>query len=530
MRRWNGWGSTETHYPLPEPAARYLLRVVGPGAPFEPASQEACLNSVPPSRLPDHPLVSQNAEDRLAHACGQSLPDWVSLRWGKFPAFPDGVAMPRDETQVRQILDYAKSNRVAVIPYGGGTSVVGHINPLPDGLPTLTLDLSFLNQLLDLDETSRLAAFQPGICGPDLEAALNAHGYSLGHFPQSFELSTLGGWVAARSSGQQSYYYGRIEDLFAGGTLETPSGCLELPTTPASAAGPDLRQVVLGSEGRLGVLTRAVVRIRSLPETEQFYGVFFPDWESGIEAARALAQEKVALSMIRLSTPQETETTLELSGKERLVTLANRGLPVLGYGRERALLVFGVTGPARTARQAYRQAVEICRSRHGTPPIAMIGRLWRKSRFLTPYLRNTLWDLGYGLDTLETALPWSRFLHAAQEIPGALRQAAQIQDRRILVFAHLSHVYKDGASLYVTYLFPLLPGPDETLAFWQGLKTAASHTILEHGGTISHQHGVGLDHAGYLPAEKGDLGMRLLRSLAEAVDPQGLMNPGKLFA
>lgn len=528
MRRWNGWGSENTLYPLPESAARYLLRVVGPGTPFPSAGLDACLDSVPRSHLPAHPLVDISARARLMHACGQSLPDWVAMKWGKFPAFPSGVAIPEEESQVRNLIDYAKINAVPIIPYGGGTSVVGHIDPIP-GSPALTLDLSHLNRLLDLDQTSRLATFQAGIRGPDLESHLARSGYTLGHFPQSFELSTLGGWVASRSSGQQSFYYGRIEDLFAAGTLETPSGCLELPAFPASAAGPDLRQIVLGSEGRLGILTRASVRIRPLPEVDRFYGIFFPDWQSGVSAARLLAQERTPLSMIRLSTPQETETTLELSGKQQLVAWADRGLRLLKFGPERCLLVIGVTGQRRAAGQAYRRAIEICLSRHGLPAGQIIGKMWRKSRFLTPYLRNTLWDQGYGLDTLETALPWTRFLDAAQAVPQAIRREAEAQNRRILVFAHLSHVYKDGASLYVTYLFPLCSGPEETISFWQTLKSAASRTIVAHGGTISHQHGVGRDHAPYLQAEKGELGMQMLHSLANAVDPQGLMNPGKLM-
>ena len=219
-----------------------------------------------------------------------------------------------------------------MIPYGGGTSVVGHINPLPADAPVLTIDLSQLNRLIELDETSHLATFGAGVRGPELEKQLNAKGYTLGHFPQSFELSTLGGWIATRSSGQQSYHYGRIEDLFAGGGPRRPAArwscrrCLPAPPAPTCAS------LLLGSEGRLGIITQATVRIRHMPEFEAFYGVFFPDWERGVEAVRQIAQEGVGLSMLRLSNARETETTLALSGKERLVRWADRGLGILGYG------------------------------------------------------------------------------------------------------------------------------------------------------------------------------------------------------
>ncbi len=529
MKRWNGWGNPATDYPLPASAARYLEEKVGPGERAPDATLDQALKGAPPSRLPAHPLVSQEVEERLRHARGQSLPDWIALRSGRIGAFPDGVAYPCDAEQVRGLMEYARRAGAVLIPYGGGTSVVGHINPLPGERPVLTMDLSRLNRLLHLDEASRLARFQAGVRGPDLEAQLQARGYTLGHYPQSFEYSTLGGWAATRSSGQQSYYYGRIEDLFAGGRVETPGGPLVLPPLPASAAGPDLRQIILGSEGRLGVITEVELRVRPLPENEQFYGVFFKDWEAGLAALNSIAQAKIPVSMLRLSNPQETETTLVLSGKEALVRWAGRGLNLLGHREKRCLLIFGVTGEPRAAAFARGEALAIIRRHGGLFTGTLAGRLWRKSRFLTPYLRNILWEAGYALDTLETALPWSVLEQAAEDILGALR-SAPLSNPGLLVFAHLSHVYADGASLYVTYLYRRSADPDQTLQDWRHLKTRASREILRHGGTISHQHGVGSDHAPYLPAEKGPAGMELLQASCRALDPEGMMNPGKLWA
>jgi alkyldihydroxyacetonephosphate synthase len=301
-----------------------------------------------------------------------------------------------------------------------------------------------------------------------------------------------------------------------------------LPALPASAAGPDLRQVLLGSEGRLGIITRATLRIWPRPARDSFHAVFFPDWASGTRAVQSIAQAGVGVSMLRLADPVETATTLALSGKEHMVGLAERGLGLAGYGPERCLLIFGVIGPRDESWRAYHHAVEIARHYRGLVVNVVIGEMWRKTRFLTPYLRNTLWERGYALDTLETALPWSRLLPALEEIKAGLRSALEDRGEKVLAFSHLSHVYPVGSSLYVTYLWRRAQDPAETLDRWKVLKAGASQTIVRHGGTISHQHGVGTDHAPYLEAEKGALGLEAIRALCHTFDPEGMMNPGKL--
>lgn len=528
MKRWNGWGNINTDYPLSEAGLIFLQDRLGILQPQADVTLESILSTIPPSRLPSHPLIDTAPETRLRHARGQSLPDWVALNYGRIETFPDGVAFPESEDGVRDLLQFAHLSRTRVIPYGGGTSVVGHINPLKDDSPVLTLSLEKLIGLLDLDEISRIATFEAGVTGPRLEAQLQVHGYTLGHFPQSFEYSTLGGWIATRSSGQQSYHYGRIEQLFAGGRVEMPQGRLDLPAIPASAAGPDVREMILGSEGRFGVITQARVRISPLPETEQFYGVFFPFWEQGTAAVRAIAQAEIPVSMLRLSNPQESEASLILSGKW-WGGLADRGLRLFGQGDERCLMLFGVTGTRTHLRRTRGAVKSLCRSFGGKYIGTIVGRSWEKSRFLSPYLRNTLWRQGVAVDTLETALPWSQVQAASQTIPQAIVSSAQSFNERVLVMTHLSHVYRDGASIYTTYLFRRTVDPDEMLERWHAMKQAASQEIQAHGGTISHQHGVGTDHLAYLPAEKGPLGMAAIRSLAQAFDPDGIMNPGKLF-
>lgn len=529
MERWNGWGDPTITYPLPESALSLLEDILGNLKPSPDAQLQDALAAVPPSRAQSHTQLSTDPEERLRRARGQSLPDWVALRSGRIPRFPDAVAHPAENEDLRQLLSFAAQSGAHLIPYGGGTSVVGHINPGPGETPVVTIDLRQMNALTGLDETSRLATFQAGVTGPGLEAQLNPLGYTLGHFPQSFEKSTLGGWIATRSSGQQSYHYGRIEDHFAGGRLETPRGTIELPPLPASAAGPDLRHLLLGSEGRLGLISEAAVRIHPLPKAEGFYGVFFRDWEQGAAAVRAAAQAGLGVSMLRLSDPLETATTLLLSGKDSLIAWADRGLRLLRYGEGRCLLIYGVTGEPGRVRRTRREANALFRGYGGLFTGETIGKTWQRSRFRSPYLRNTLWDIGVAVDTLETALPWSGIVPAAAAITAAIRGAFETHDERVHVFAHLSHAYPDGASIYVTFLFRRTPDPDHLLERWKAAKTAASQAILAHGGTISHQHGVGTDHRPYLAAEKSELGLETLEAARRSLDPDGLLNPGKLL-
>jgi alkyldihydroxyacetonephosphate synthase len=529
MRRWNGWGDQATTYSLPESAAQYLAEIVGSGSPTPDTTLDQVVAAVPNSRIPAHNLINSDPAERVHYARGQSLPDWVALRSGRIDAFPDGVARPVDEEEVRSLLAYASRTGVRIIPYGGGTSVVGHVNPRADGKPTLTLSLERLKDLLELDASSWLATFGAGVNGPALESSLKAHGFTLGHFPQSWELSTLGGWIATRSSGQQSYYYGRIEQLFAGGHIETPIGPLDLPVFPASAAGPDLRETLLGSEGRLGVITRATVRIRPLPTAEGFFAAFFRNWESGSSAVHALARSSNVLSMLRLSDALETQTTLALAGRERLVALAESALSTLRYGPERCLLIYGLSGERADVRRSRRRVGSIVRTHGGIPVGSTIGTMWRKSRFKTPYLRNTLWEMGYALDTVETAVPWSEVSACAKAIKSVIQDALNEIGERVLVFAHLSHIYRDGASIYVTFIFRRTTDPEDILRRWHKLKTAASEAIVSLGGTISHQHGIGIDHAAYLPFEKGEVGMKQLLAIQQTYDPEGLLNPGNLF-
>jgi alkyldihydroxyacetonephosphate synthase len=528
MRRWNGWGDDAISYPVPPSAVSYIERLVGTGHPVHDISLKDALSSVPKSRLPAHPLISTEPQSRLLHARGQSFPDWVALRTGQIDCFPDGVAYPMTDADVSELLHFAQQRNIHLIPYGGGTSVVGHIDPIRGKNPVLSVDMGRMNRLVELDADNMLATFQAGVLGPDLESHLRAGGFTLGHFPQSFEYSTLGGWVSTRSSGQQSLGYGRIENLFAGGRLLSPQGEFVLPTYPASAAGPDLRQMVLGSEGRLGILTEACVRIKPLPEQDDFHAVFFPNFIQGIEAVRHILIAGLPLSMLRLSTAKETATTLALAGHENLIGALERLLSVRGLGDDKCLLLLGFSGKSNLVRTIRSEALNITSKQGGVHVGKAFGEQWQKSRFRTPYLRNTLWEMGYGVDTLETATDWLKVPRMLNRIETAIITAASTLDEQVHIFTHLSHVYLTGSSLYTTYIFRLSADPEDTLHRWRSMKAAASQAIISMGGTISHHHGVGFDHLPYLAAEKGALGMATLSAMLRQFDPKGIMNPGKL--
>lgn len=528
MRRWNGWGDDTIEYIVSPKAEALIVNQVGQGTRQQDMAFADLVTGVPQSRLPHHRLVSTDAPDRVKHARGQSVPDLIAMRTGHGLICPDGVAYPMNTEDVRDLLSLARETSIQLIPWGGGTSVVGHVNVATSSAPSLVIDMSRMCRFQHLDETSQLASFEAGISGTSLENCLRAAGYTLGHFPQSFEYSTLGGWIATRSKGQQSIYYGGIEKLFAGGNIETPLGKMELPASISSAAGPDLREIVLGSEGRLGIITTATMRISPLPQYESFHAVFFPDWDHGIAAVRAIAQARWPLSMIRLSDAAETLVSLALPRNQKAIDGIEWVLRQSGIGNSKCLLIVGATGTL-FARSTLRHALDLARWHGGMQLFgAVIGNEWIKSRFRNPYLRNNLWEKGYAVDTIETATDWTHVMETKEKIASALKNGLQDIDEHVLSFTHLSHVYPTGSSIYTTYVFRIARDPAETLRRWQVLKAAASCAIVEMKATISHQHGVGIDHLPYLADEKHVLGIKAIKNLARNFDPDGIMNPGKL--
>jgi len=530
MRRWNGWGEDDENYVLGPRALSYLRERLGPGRPRRDASRSYVLRAVPESRI-DSAVFSSDPAARLDHSLAQSFPDWIEMRSGRIGPVADGIAFPNSHDDVVRALAEAKRIGAIVVPYGGGTSVVGHLRVPSGERPVVNISLEKMNRLRSVDDTTMTAVFEAGTPGPGVERQLASHGYLVGHFPQSYEYSTIGGWVVTRSSGQQSYRYGRIESIFHSGLLATPRGDLVVGHVPASSAGPDLREALMGSEGRFGILTDVTARVRRLPEHESFHGVFFPAWQAGIDAVRELVQNDQYFSMLRLSNPLETKTQLKLAHiPGAAVAALDAVLGARGAGAEKCLLMAGITGTRKECALLKASLRAVARAHGGVYVGRRLGAAWAKNRYRGPYVRNTLWDLGYGVDTLETCVMWPEATPTMHDIERAVRDAFAAANERVHAFTHLSHVYRQGCSIYSTFIFPLAADPDEDLARWHKLKASASEAIVAHGGTISHQHGVGIDHAPYLRAEKGDLGIDLIRAMAGEFDPDGMMNPGKLFA
>jgi len=529
MRRWNGWGDSANKMDLPPTGGEFLLELVGQSEPLDDASLESVIAQVPASRLPEHALISTDPEQRIRHARGQSLPDWLAMRSGQFEFFPDGVAFPETKDQVAELVDFCHAENIVLIPYGGGTSVVGHINAFESERPILTVSMARMTRLLEINTDSQIATFGAGTPGPMVESQLRAKGYTLGHFPQSFELSTIGGWVASRSSGQQSLRYGRIEQIFAGGSVETPKGRLNISTIPASAAGPDIRELFMGSEGRLGIISEVKVRVTPLADKEDFYVIFFPSWEQAKNAAKELVQSKVQLSMLRLSNAIETVTQLALAGHPGQIALLEKYLSWRGADEGKCMMTLGITGSASQCRAAHRLMKSVISPYQGIYTGNYLGKKWAEKRFMMPYLREALWEKGYAVDTLETATDWDNVDNLLNLMEGNLRQGLNDEHEKVHVFTHLSHFYGQGCSIYTTYAYRVGHSCEQTLLRWQKLKHSTSEIIVNNRGTISHQHGVGKDHAPYLPIEKGELGMHLIRTVCASVDDRGILNPGTLF-
>lgn len=549
--RWWGWGSPEKPDPLVDhPAAwSFLQSALKLDVPREtpPVALEAI--QLPAPRLGAEVLaalasvvgeihVSTQAKDRLTHAFGKSTRDLLRARRGEIANPPDAVVYPGSAEHVAQVFKLAGAHGFAVIPFGGGSSVVGGLE-MPASQrerPFVSLDLAGLDALVSLDPVSQLATFQAGVMGPKLEELLQARGFTLGHYPQSFEFSSLGGWVATRSAGQQSTRYGKIEQLVYGLTLVTPEGELVCRALPASAEGPELKQAVIGSEGILGVITEVTVRIRPVPERRDYRGYLFPSWELGQAAIRKLLQSDAKPATVRLSDASETRALMKLAstGEPGPVKRAARRLVQWYWARTKGLkadaacmLIIGFEGAAESVDHDRERCHALLEEGRGIALGSGVGRNWYKNRFELPYLRDALLDRGVLAETLETAATWEALPAVYAAVQRALNEAIRHDGLAPLVLCHVSHPYPTGASLYFT--FACAQDPVDPVAQWARYKRAATEALAVSGAALSHHHALGLDHAPWYPRVAGPLGVKLLAGLKAAVDPQDLANPGKIL-
>ncbi len=539
--KWWGWGLEGQSYALPDPQNfwSFLESTLGP---LEQSSRVTSLNDIPlpATRLDSADLamlrqlfgdsgVTVAEADRLLHALGKSYLDLLHMRWGRVKTAPDAVVFPEREEQIQAVLELASERGWAIIPFGGGTSVVGGVEPLSGGQPVLTLDLRRMNRVLNIDGTSHTARIQSGIRGPELETELYASGFTLGHFPQSFEYSTLGGWIATRSAGQNSTKYGKIEDMVVSLRIITPTGVLDSPVVPSDAVGPSLLQCLIGSEGTLGVITQAIVRLHPIPEHRAFATYLFPDFATGVAAVRDMLQADVRPAVLRLSDPAETAGALLLSKPPRpsfQELLGQWYVRFRGFDlKQSALLVLIFEGTRSFVSVAKREAQRYARS--GLSLGGQPAKKWMKDRFRHPYLRDDLLDRSVMVDTLETAAPWEKLPALYSAVRRTLSESILNTAPGALVFTHLSHAYSDGASLYFTFMARQQAGRE--LEQWQLVKDAATEAILEHGGALSHHHGIGSMHKPWMGPYLGKEGLAFLVYLKEKVDPKNIMNPGKLL-
>ncbi len=536
--RWNGWGLHEAPDILGENAEgiwNWLGAHLGLGRlPSTPATPLES-TTLPPIRF-GQPLiealgactaserVKTDPYERAYHARGRSYHDLLHLRAGNLTSAPDAVVYPESLEEVQALVRLAAEKNLALIPFGGGSSVVGGVTPLPNPSQAgaVTLDMSRMNRVLNVNPETMLAHVQAGIYGPELEGILGAAGMTLGHYPQSFEYSTLGGWIAARGAGHQSNRYGKAEDWLAAARLVTPRGLWITESAPKSAAGPMLRDLAPGSEGAFGVITDAWVRLHEAPASKEYRAYFFSEFAAGVNATRALLQHDVPTAMVRLSDANETFFYSVLHGGAEVAENGPMGF---------CLMLVGFEGSAEETAYARGRAETILRDCGGADMGGGLGEMWLQTRFETPYLRDPMLDRGLGVDTIETAVDWARLPRLHENVCAALSEAIRQHNPNPgcdgIVMAHVSHSYRDGASLYFTFVFPRQRGAD--VEQWLALKRAASDAIAAAGGTISHHHGVGVDHLPWLQAEKGPIGHALLHSVKATLDPQGLMNPGKLI-
>jgi alkyldihydroxyacetonephosphate synthase len=536
-----GWGF-EDEQPSPDEvraAAGGLAAHLGfpPVEVEQPVSLDAVALPPPrvlaPSTLAG--ICATDAHARASHALGKSYADVVRGFRGHFPHVPDFVACPREESDVERLLEWCSAERVAVIPYGGGTSVVGGIEPVVGSSynGAITIDLGEMRRVLEVDLHSRAALIQSGATGPGLEAQLAGHGLTLRHFPQSFELSTLGGWIATRAAGHFATVWTHIEDFVESVRALTPSGTWASRRLPGSGAGPSPDRMLVGSEGTLGVITEAWVRVQPHPIHRASAGVRFSTFAAGAECARALSQSGLHPSNCRLIDPAEARFTMSGDGTFALLVLGfeSSDHPV-DFSMDRALAICaehgGPAGERRRSSGAGSGAGQ--GSAGGGGPDRGDGAsgvgAWREAFLRAPYVRDIFVAMGVLSETFETAVTWDRFPRFHERVMAAATAAAQDVSGAAHVSCRFTHVYPDGPAPYYTVLAPARRG--EEVEQWAAIKAAVSEVIVVEGASITHHHAVGRDHRPWYDRQRPDPFAAALGGAKAAVDPRGIMNPGVL--
>jgi alkyldihydroxyacetonephosphate synthase len=485
-------------------------------------------------------FVSTDKMERVVHTYGKSIRDLIRVRANLIERTPDVVVYPADEGETQRIVDAAVAADVVIIPFGGGSNIASSLEPRADETRVvLSLDMGRMREVISIDEESGLARIQAGALGPDLEAQLEKRGWTLGHFPDSFTHSSLGGWIATRSSGMQSDKYGDIADIVRGLHVVRPSspgrdGILVIRAIPSSSTGPSVRDMIVGSEGRLGIITEATVQVHRTPAKRDVYAYFFPNWEAGTAAMQEISESDATPSITRVSDARETSFSLATSKESHGVAkfLSGTVLPFLmkskGWKLDDICLSFiGYEGGEAHAKRQ-KKLVEAIVKKHGGMGVGSgPGVLYDQKKFDTPYIRDFLLDRGAAGDVSESAMPWSK----VNQLHDAVRVAADKAFDQIgikgWIMSHLSHSYHSGACLYFTFAFVF---GDDPIGEYNVVKTAIQQAFIDNGGSLSHHHGVGLEHAPWLEQDISSEGVAIMRGLFASADPGENFNPRKIVA
>jgi alkyldihydroxyacetonephosphate synthase len=546
--KWWGWGveGVSFHWQDKPAFPAFLSRATGVDVTREPVPPKSIDElAVPAPQISDDVRgrvtdavgathVNYDDLDRVVHTYGKSLRDLLRLRAGDLPRVPDAVVYPGSEADVRALVDLAGEADLVLIPFGGGSNISGSLHPLPEETRTvLSVDLGRLNQVLELDEDSGLARVQAGVLGPDLEEQLGRRGWTMGHFPDSFTHSTLGGWVATRSSGMQSDKYGDIAHITRGMRVVQPSGTLVVRPVPSTATGPSTREMVLGSEGRLGIITEVTIQVHRIPENRVIQAYLFPSWEAGLAAMQEISTSDAHPSVTRVSDANETEFSLSTRKASKGFSVSStvgaqlfKFLERRGWDLSQACLSFiGFEGGR--AHVAHEKGIvsSIVKAHGGVGLGKGPAVLYDQKKFDTPYIRDFFLDRGGAADVSETAAPWSKLLPLYNAVVENVRKTYADLGVTGWIMCHLSHSEHSGACLYFTFAFAHDADP---IAQYDRVKEALQGTFIEAGGTLSHHHAVGTEHSRWLEDDISTQGVRMVQGVIDTVDPTHQLNPGKI--
>ena len=457
-------------------------------------------------------------KDRAAHSYGKSFRDIWRAVYGRFDNPPDYIAYPKTEQEIQEIMNFAQANRVALIPFGGGSSVVGGVEPTRSDKYSgvITIDMKHFNQVLEIDRKSRTARIQAGIYGPALEAVLKPQGLTIRHFPQSFEFSTLGGWIATRSGGHFATLFTHIDEFVEAIRMVSPKGIMESRRLPGSGAGPSEERLISGSEGTFGIITEAWMRLQDIPKYKATTAVNFKDFNAGVEACRQISQSGLFPTNARLVSPMEAFSN------------------GLGDGSN-TVLILGFESAHHQVEPLMKEALSICsklggswneKKSGGKKDDAAAGR-WKKSFLQAPYLRDELVRLGLVIETFETAVTWDQFEHFHQEIERTAIECIRSECGKGIITCRFTHLYPDGPAPYYTVIAKGTDG--KQLEQWDTIKSAVSDKIIELGGTITHHHAVGKDHRPWYEKQRSAPYGKVLTNIKKTFDPEWILNPDVLI-